>query len=189
MTFIRTQEKKTVLVDMDDILCECVKRALMIYNRDHGQNLTVADVDTWTHPPVHYGIGTKGFFETLDPIPGALEGVTRLHEEGLRVRIVSSPWDAASATHKFEWLFKHLPWIKMGHVCLMSDKHDLFGDFLIDDRESTVNTWSQVWPEGQALCIAYPHNRNVAPGVHRFEGYQDTETAWREMVAFILHRK
>lgn len=77
-----------------------------------------------------------GFFESMDPVPGALEGVDRLLRMGHDVRICSKPLEAhpRCAEEKRAWVRRYLGAWWEQRAIITPRKSDYSADALIDDR-------------------------------------------------------
>ena len=85
------------------------------------------------NPPEMY---SEGFFENLEPIPGALEAMQELHQSGkYDLWIATKPVATSprSYTEKVNWIAKNLPYM-LKKVVLTQDKSFLEGNVLIDDN-------------------------------------------------------
>ena len=86
--------------------------------------------------------GMKGAFEQMKPIPGAIEHIHKLIEDGFDVWLATKPpTDYTHAhTEKANWVKNYLPTL-LNKLITTSDKGLLGqqGDFLIDDRPHKAN--------------------------------------------------
>lgn len=142
--FLRsTSAPQVVLIDMDDIVCRLLPKALRVFNEDHGTSVTVEDITTWNTKPATYALDRAGFFDDLEPVPGAIDSVERLRASGkFDLRFLTSPWNPACATSKYNWILRHFPWADISFVHLTHAKWSVFGDFLIDDSPKNLLRWS-----------------------------------------------
>ncbi len=201
----RLKNKKIVLVDMDQILANLVKKWLHHYNHEHDDTLTVDDIKTW-EVGVHSKLGKDkmeqlyllrpGFFDDLEPLAGGLDGMRQLHDMGLHVQILTSAFGSDSARAKIEWILRHVPWMDRKSMGIQHYKQLVYGDFFIDDSVRNLSEWKEHWMDRgigdnvHAMSIAYPWHE--APGfaaefkdVKTFPSYRDTEQAWGLMVQYI----
>lgn len=149
-----------ILIDMDGIIVDLLGRWIEVQNRENGSGISVADVTAFDSAVLDNSIYNRdGFFDDLDPIPGAIEGVTFLANHGHNITIATSgASNADSARAKIEWVrrhFSHLSWGK-NQMMIGSRKHLLSGDVLIDDSPPNVKDW--LWfNAGQAITLKYPY--------------------------------
>lgn len=102
-------ETKVIMVDMDGVIVH--------------------------YDPALHGTDTSVDFQSLEPIPGAIEAVRGLIAMGHDVFIATTaPWCNPMAwTAKRLWIEVHLPEMKK-RVFMTHRKDMLMGDYLIDDR-------------------------------------------------------
>ena len=159
-----------VLLDCDGVLCDFVSGFLgvvrdqlgMIYRPEEitefslwrALGLSKEEFDLCS---LH--IHEPGFCESLKPYKGAWDGVARLY--GLAsVYVVTSPWNSCPT-----WTYERERWLKFhfnldhGRVVHTSAKHLVSGDFLVDDKTSTLEDWQAAHPSGVAVQWITPHNR------------------------------
>lgn len=110
---------KIVYVDMDDVLADFKGR--FWENRK-------------SNPAIKYPQSIYKFFETLDPIEGAIDGVFKLSEK-YRVYILTRPsvLNPLCYTEKRVWVEKYLGMDFCHKLILSPDKSLSIGDYLIDD--------------------------------------------------------
>jgi 5'-nucleotidase len=149
-----------VLVDMDGVLCDLVGKVRQFLD------ITAPTVE-WQTPTQYYFADQypsiiktrimvmmlkRGFFQSLDPIPGAIAGIKRL-SEAHTVRIVSFPKEGNnhSAVEKMEWVDEWLgpEWVQRMILITDGDKTQVRGDWLLDDnpsisRGSFLPTWGHI---------------------------------------------
>jgi len=186
-----------ILIDMDGITADLLKKWLHTYNEEWSDTVTKADIKTWAmHKAVKAKCGTAiykmierpGFFDWVEPLPGAVEAVKRLQEHH-EVRIASAPAGPDSARAKLSWCEDVLG-IPRREVILTHEKDWIEADLLIDDKPGAIRAWRNA---GQrcgnrpyAATIAYPYNRDIADLVDcDAQDYTDTTTAWAEIVAWV----
>lgn len=125
-----------------------------------------------------------GFFEALQPIPGAIESLRLLKEYGHEVIIVSAPCTPLSAAEKLQWCKDWLPFIGKKDVVITGAKHIFKADVLIDDSPFNIVKFKAENPSAIALSIAYNHN-DIPEYDGRYGSFIEPEAAWLSMVAHI----
>lgn len=199
---LRLKDKRIALVDMDQILANLAKKWLGSYNIDHDDKLTIDDIKTW-EVGHHTKIGKDameqlyllkpGFFDDLEPLEGGLDALRQLHDFGLHVQILSSPFGSDSARAKIEWILRHLPWMDRKNIALAHYKQLFFGHYFVDDSVRNLMEWKDRWSHelgrdhGHALSIEYPWHQagDLPPEIKAFPNYNDTGQAWHLMVEHI----
>ena len=108
-------------------------------------------------------------FGILDPMPGAIDAITKIWNSGKYDMYIAStaPWgNTAAWTHKREWIEKYLPMFKK-RLIMTHHKDMLCGtekDIIVDDRlKNGVEKWK---------------------GVHLHYGTEGMET-WKEVLDYL----
>lgn len=111
---------KIIYIDMDDTLCDFMKRHKEDLEKDPTQIYPQSNYEFW--------------FE-LEPIENAIESVLKLKEK-YDVFILSMPskYNLHSFTGKAYWVKKHLGIDMLDNLILTRHKTLLSGNYLIDDR-------------------------------------------------------
>lgn len=183
-----------ILVDLDGICADLLRRVLGVIHRDWGVELRVEDITTFQVPNHVPGMSRSqfykilnrpGFFDNLPLIDGALEAVHALRDGGRNeVLICSSPAGPDSARGKLTWCERHLG-VPRKQVILTNRKTLIDADWIIDDRPETLEEWCN---EGRcAATIAYPYNEHLKDVVDVFaRDYASTRAAWEVILRGIL---
>lgn len=186
----------TVLCDLDGIVVDLLGPWLAAYNAEYGDSLTQAQVTDWDiHKCVKPECGSSIYkwidsgevYRDLKPLPGAIEGIKALEAMGHEVVIVSAgSKNLATAGHKLEWCEKHLGFSRK-KVMIAHRKDLVRGDILIDDSPEKISEYAKAWPDTPIFSIRYPYNWQMAelPQVEMFDGWDDTASAWKQMVKCI----
>jgi len=185
----------TVLVDLDAIVADSLKKWLALYNKDYDDNLTVAgvteyDISKAVKPEacktIYDYIRRHDFFDNLEPIEGAIKVLSRLRDDGHNVVILSAPAsNPLSAAKKITWAQEHLK-VKRQQVMLGHLKHLVKGDVFIDDSPDNIVSYRMAWPDAHVLTIEYPYNREVHELVNLMASdYENTKQAWQQIDEYI----
>lgn len=116
-----------VYVDMDNVMCRLSLTELkQAYKKAMKEN-----------PKLPFPPPIPGFFEGLEPMPGAIESVNQLRSMA-QVYILTAPSvrNPLCYTEKRLWIEKHFDLDLCYHLILSPDKSLLKGDILIDDNTS-----------------------------------------------------
>ena len=144
--FLHTN-RKTICVDMDEVIADALSEHLLRYNRDFPndfpQPLTLDDLRgrrLWQVIPAHLHstldnyLREDDFFRNLGVMPHAQRVLERLQSR-YDIFIASAAMEVpTSFTAKFEWLAEHFPFIPTSHIVFCGDKSILRADYLIDDN-------------------------------------------------------
>jgi len=140
----------------------------------------------WLHHdhPVHYGdplhdlVNTKGFFASLDPIPGSLEALEELERiPHLVIRLCTAPLfgNPTCMDDKGAWVGWWLGREWQERIVMTKDKTLVRGDWLIDDKPKIEGQLERQW---EHLVFPQPYNK-VHWGDRRADG------GWPEIVTAI----
>ena len=112
--------KKRVYVDMDNTLCDFSGKS--------------DEVKSNSPVPVPYPQSRYGFFTSLEPLKGAIDGFREL-EKHFEVYILTAPSykNPLCYTEKRVWVEQHLGLETTKNLIICKRKGLLKGDFLIDD--------------------------------------------------------
>ena len=144
-----------ILVDQDEVLAEWGTRILEWYNKDKAieakeQGLppprifTLDDMKHW-ELKLNLGPGSEvylrnymrypNFYQDLEPVPGAIDGMKALMDAGHEVKIVTSIPKCAGLAYegKLQWLREYMPFFPLKKFYAVSEKTEVRGDLLLDD--------------------------------------------------------
>lgn len=142
--------RRPVLVDVDGVIADfCGKVSEYIEDRfdiEIDRSKIYSDVreeadGLWDDSCEAY-IRSEGFAQTLDELPGGVEGVKKIMKER-DVVFVTSPYDSSPT-----WCFDRFAWLKerfditRDDIIFARDKRFIDGITLIDDRFENVVDWS-----------------------------------------------
>ena len=160
----RTSRSLTILVDMDDTIEQLVEAWIRCTNERYGYHSTVEDVKSWNMTEAFPGLTKRqvydipdepGFWGKVKPMPGAVEGVRKLIEDGHQVYIVTATQYESLAEKMSDLLFKYFPYIEWDHVIITKRKQMIRGDVLIDDGPHNLEGG-----EYEKILVDAPHNRS-----------------------------
>lgn len=191
-----------LVCDADGILTDCVPYWLKLLSERYGTKATVADIDQWslhkcgdlrtlTTDQVYGPLSEEGFFRNMKPLPGAIENLKKLFDDGHEIFIVTSPSSSVSAKEKLEWFAEHTPWLPQANVMLVNMKYKkLIGaDVVIDDNPDVLTDYPKAWPDAVMFGIEYEYNKRCRIGLGGsallLGDYNDTKTAWEEIYRHI----
>ncbi len=161
-------------IDMDGVLCDLTASVVEKLNRYHGESLTVEDITqydfhhnckTATREDVFQYFCEPGFFRHLLPLPGAVENVNKLIDDGHEIIIISACRTGMEC--KLQWLKNHIPRISEKD-CIFTWRKDLVDvDILIEDHGENLIKWTQHWNQYSTamddhrigILIDQPYNR------------------------------
>lgn len=148
-------KKKILYIDMDEVLAD-----FMAHPEVKGRT---------RHPTAMY---EQGFFANLQPVPGALVAVRKLHHSGMfDIHVLTQPLAESPVSYmeKAQWIWKWFP--ELGLKINMTQDKGLFkGDFLIDDN---AKKWEDKFRENGGVFI-------------HFRQDEDPQVMWDEIINLLL---
>jgi 5'-nucleotidase len=157
---------KTLLIDMDSVICDLMTEWHRRYNEDYDDTLSVEDLECWQSEKyvkeecgkkIYEYLDQSGLFINLEPLPNAIEVLERLSKQH-EILIVTSSRTYAY-TEKEKWVEKHLPFIGARNLIFTHRKEMVVGDVLFDDAPHNLIAFSETGRK--AIAMDYPYNRNV----------------------------
>lgn len=145
-------EQFTVLVDLDSVTYDLTTPWLDWYNREAGDNKTMADITEWEWGFVKPGwekkiyefLHIEGMFFNLAPFPGAGEALRAVHDMGIKQLFASTVSTKTGAYEKQMAVERDFPFIGKKRVLVTGGEKAFKGDVLFDDG---------------------PHNRDAFDGI------------------------
>lgn len=167
--------KPVVLVDCDDVVCQCLSGMAELSFKKTGIEIPLESLKTWDffdtvshpeHPDLKEWIEGKmqeaGWCASLKPFPGAVEGIRRLKEIS-ELFFVTAPFKGEHWPHERRtWLQKEF---NMEHwrIIQCSSKFLVRGELFIDDKVEHVVEWEKygnsIGAPGLGAIWDRPHNR------------------------------
>jgi 5'(3')-deoxyribonucleotidase len=168
----------TVLLDSDQVIANLLERWCGVYNERYGDNLTVEEfggewdgiskvVKPEAADRVYDIMKEPGFFQSLAPIEGAVEGVMWLVNKGIKVFVVTAySADPEMAKGKTAWFQRHLPFVtEEERLILCKHKDRVLGDMLVDDSVKNHKKFHKAMTglgrDCHPICFAAPHNTDA----------------------------
>ncbi len=171
MSFISQPfDQPILLIDLDGVLADFDAGFKTRWNEHMGALFPAVDVQERCHfhiaddYPAKYRTDIErlmhapGFYNSLPPIPGAIEAFQRLKAEGYALWICSTPpsRNIQAATEKLAWIEHHLGTFMLERTIFAADKTMIHGDFLVDDRPTITGSCTPNW---EHILFDQPYNR------------------------------
>lgn len=174
----------TILVDMDDVLEQLVAGWVAYLNERFGTNKSTEDVRSWnvslafpelTHEQVYSAVSDDHLWDLVKPMPGAVETLKKLIDEGHEVYIVTATGYETLRAKMEKVLFRYFPFLSWKQVIITENKQMIRGDILIDDgpHNMTGGTYKKI-------LFSANHNRDfdeAAVGAERVENWDEVYLA------------
>jgi 5'(3')-deoxyribonucleotidase len=157
---------KRIAIDMDDVLAKTTYVIIDKINEIISSSYTYDELLNGSESLKleFYGHYTKhntflwepGFFENIPVNEDAVRVVQKLQEQ-YEIFIVSAATEFPnSLKEKLHWMEKHFPFITWRHIVFCGHKHMIQADYLIDDHEKNLHTFT-----GTPLLFTAPHNLHI----------------------------
>ena len=182
----RLEEKMktlTILVDMDDTLENLCEKWIEYLNHRHGTNVSYEDVRDWDMSKafptidrdlVRAPLSDKALWDSLTPLPGAVENVRRLLSDGHKVVIVTASHPDTIEAKLNCVLFKYFPFFTLNDVIITSQKQLVRGDVLVDDAPHNLCGGTY-----QGILMSANHNLGFNAERHGLIRAMDWDDAYR----------
>jgi 5'(3')-deoxyribonucleotidase len=159
-----------IAVDVDGVLADRIGSIVRRIDDQYGVALDPADVDEYDfdvpgtdvdiHDVIEASTRDPEHLLTLDPVPGAKEGMQALHERHELAIATHRPRRIHSYTE--QWLrAQDVPYHEFVEEC-GPRKRDLEASVLVDDRPANVRAFSR--QGGRGILFRQPWNEGVAAG-------------------------
>ena len=168
---------KKIALDMDDVIADYVGKAIKTYEDEFSTKVDKSLMDgkkVWQIIPEEHAKVVRefpyrpGFFRDLAIKPGAKETIEKLQEK-YEVFIVTAAMEfPTSFVDKYEWIKEHLPNFSWKNVVFCGHKHIIDADYLIDDHDKNLSTFTA----GEPILFSAPHNTHLNT-YRRFDTWQD----------------
>lgn len=112
------------------------------------------------HQKIHDICHSPGFIRNLLPVPGGIEAVHAMLDDGHDVHFCSSHligYDP-SVLEKYQWIEDHFGREFVDRIILTRDKTLVRGDILIDDKPKITGLMQPTW---EHILHDRPHNRHI----------------------------
>ncbi|WP_347549896.1 5'(3')-deoxyribonucleotidase [Pseudalkalibacillus hwajinpoensis] len=176
---------RTLLIDMDSVICDLMTEWHKRYNNDYHDSLSVEKLQCWRSEDyvksecgekIYQYLDEPGLFLHLSPLPHAIEVLKRLVKQ-YDILIVTSSRTYAY-TEKELWVEKHLPFIGKKNLIFSHRKDMICGDLLFDDAPHNLIAFQETGRT--ALAMNYPYNQQVdVPRVNDWLEFEKWLSKWK----------
>lgn len=160
-----------LLIDMDNVVANLLKKWLNVYNDTYGDSLQPEQITDWAlHKQAvkcsaadFYGIIAKpGFFADLEIMPNAVEVIERLAKAGHSIYfLTATPYSNPTGGYdKCNWVQQYFPFLDKdarARVIQAHHKYMVIGDLLFDDSPSNLNSFP-----GIKVVMDWNFNKDVS---------------------------
>jgi 5'(3')-deoxyribonucleotidase len=174
------QQTLRIAIDMDGVIADHLNKHLKLYNRDYGDQLTLADLQgTKLRDLAKCGVAVQkyyqdsAFFRDLVVMEGSQAVIQQLQER-YEIFITTAAMEFPSSFQaKYEWLTEHFNFIPKANIVFCGDKSIIQADYLIDDNSYNFKAF-----KGKGILFTSPHNI--------FETEYARVNNWQEVAAMFL---
>lgn len=176
---------KTILIDMDSVICDLMSEWHRRYNEDYEDNLSVENLMCWRSEDyvksecgekIYEYLDQPGIFLHLKPLPYAIEVLERL-SLNYDVLIVTSSRTYAY-TEKEQWVEENLPFIGKNNLIFSHRKEMIRGDLLFDDAPHNLIAFKNTGRT--AIAMNYPYNASIdVPRVNNWLEFEKWLVTWK----------
>lgn len=163
-----------ILVDMDGVLANFEKKFLENYRNtfpdeyfiplENRINFSIIEAyPEHLRDKVESIYTSKGFFESLDPIEGAIEAIQEMKALKVQIAFCTAPLSQYEhcVLEKYKWIEKHFDFDWTKRIIMTKDKTIVKGDYLIDDRPNIKGLFQPEWKHLLFERIFNQHIKNV----------------------------
>lgn len=176
-------KKLTVLCDFDDVLINFCEVWVQLINEQNGTEVKITDVKDWeiskafptlTLDQIYRPLHEVEIWNRVVPLPGAVEYLQKLKDDGHKVYIVTSSHYSTIETKIDKVLVKYFPFIDVSDVIVTRNKQMVHGDVLIDDGMHNLcgGTYKGILmtqPHNESYDLSKPEMREIS----RANGWSD----------------
>ncbi|MGD6964476.1 5' nucleotidase, NT5C type [Fictibacillus phosphorivorans] len=176
-------QKKTIAIDMDEVIADFQKKHLSLFNQEYNETLTFEDLKgtrLWNIRPhleneILAYVNDPGFFKDLEVMEGSQEVIMELNNYYEIFITTAAMEHPTSFSAKYYWLKEHFSFLSDLNFVFCGKKSIINADYLIDDNPTHFEHF-----KGQGLLFTAPHNLNNTSylRVHN----------WQEIKDYFLHK-
>ena len=177
--------KKSIAIDMDQVLADFYSKLCATYNEHFGTNFTNDQFLLTTQRDLSPEDGKKLFallnepdyFRDLAVLDSDAIEVIKELQEHYEIFIATAAMDVpGSFTAKYEWLLEHLPFLITENIVFCGNKAVIHTDYLIDDSPRQLEAF-----KGTGVLYSMPYNA-AAEGYVRVRNWQEIKRYFLEQL-------
>ena len=174
--------RKSIAIDMDQVLANMYKKMVSTYNDMFGDNMTEEqflngsrkDLDPEKERQLFKQLNEPHFFRDLEVLdPDSIDVIRQLNER-YDVYIATAAMEVpGSFNAKYDWLRENLPFLNPQNFVFCGNKAVIHTDYLIDDSPNQLRAF-----KGEGILYSMPYNEHV-------EGFV-RKGSWKEIGEYFL---
>lgn len=170
-------KRLVILCDFDDVLINFCEVWVDLINQQNGTSVSVNDITDWniskafptlTREQIYKPLNEVEIWNYVTPLPGAVEYLEKLIDDGHVVYIVTSSHYKTIATKIEKVLMRYFPYFSPSNVIVANYKQMIHGDILIDDGEHNLIGGDYV-----GIMFNQPHNLNSNLDIERVDNWEE----------------
>ena len=162
------KERPIVLLDMDDVITDCLGAVIEAYNTKYGTSFKKNKCNIWNLSE-YFGceredvlklFRAKKFFEELTPLKGSISAIKKLIKStkyDVYIITATSDEDGSELVQKIKWFKNYIPEFNTKRIISCCDKYVVRGDVLVDDKIDNLNSCK---PYMQCILMDSPTNKD-----------------------------
>lgn len=162
------ERRPIVLLDMDDVVTNCLRSAIKSFNDTHGTSYDWRECNTWNldeflhvdKEEVLTLFREPGFFEDLSPKRGSISAINDLIKStkyDIYIITATSDDDGQELVEKIRWFKRYIPKFNTKRIISCKDKYIIRGDVLVDDKIENLELCA---PYMQCILMDSPTNKD-----------------------------
>lgn len=184
-----------IAIDLDDVVLDFCGNLIAVINREYDAGLDISHINQWDLTEILNPIIGEEWWEwwerrywlwpKANAVPGAIGGLEDLRRQGHYLEIVTAkPRWAEPLT--WQWLGKWQPPVNRVTIVDMTTAKSEATDapVLIDDKPTTVVSWTESRPDRQALLFTRQHNLDEEfdhPRITRVENWKEIPVVLKDL--------
>lgn len=153
-----------ILIDADDVLEDLTKKWIIYLNEKYGTNANYEEDYDWDLSKIFPTLSREQVYDTefdeelwdrIEPIPGAVEYVKKLLDDGHEIFIVTDTPYQIIKTKFDKVIFKYFPFLTWNNCIITHNKKIVKGDVLIDDGIHNL-----IGAEYKKILMNAPYNKD-----------------------------
>lgn len=185
----------TIITDMDDVLVNLLAAWVRKLNERYGTNVKHKDVKQWdmhiafptlTDKQLFGILNEEEFWDEVSPFYDAVAYLKMLIDEGHKVVVATASHYRTIRPKLEKALFPYFTYLGWKDIIMISDKHLLKGDVMIDDNPDNLKDF-----EGIKILQNAPYNQNASIKEYDFRvsNFEEAYQIIQELILATEERK
>lgn len=160
----------TILVDCDDVIFNLLPNWINYLNKKYHVFVDPAQIKNWnlslafptlSDDQICEPLLLDNFWDSVKPIPGAIESLEYLHNKGHNIYIVTATHYGTIYNKMTKMILKYMPeWFSYKDLIIAYNKSMIIGDVLIDDYVNNLINF-----KGKKILVNKPYNNIISTDI------------------------